>query len=135
MKNLITLIALLLFFSLSYSQSAYSGGDGDGYAQTSVNVGQTSLDGKEIWPTIRMFPNPIFVEQVVRIEGIPASEIPYEIEIINVAGQRFQQFTLPPGQTELAFPIGNVPSGWYLVNVKQEHKFGVFRLIVSKRPQ
>lgn len=135
MKNLIALISLITLLPYSYSQSAYSGGEGDGYAQTSVNVGQTSLVGKEVWPTIRMFPNPIYVEQVVQIEGIPASEIPFEIEVINVAGQRFQQFSLQPGQTECAFQIGNIPSGWYLVNVKQEQKIGVFQLIVSKRPQ
>lgn len=135
MKSLLLLLLLFAFSPSSYGQSAYSGGSGDGYGSTSTQIGQTSLIGKEIWPTVRIFPNPIYVEQVVRIDRIPISEIPFVIELLNISGQRINQFTLQAGQTWLEFPIGNIPSGWYLVNVKLEQKIGVFQLIVSKRPQ
>lgn len=134
MKNLIALISLLPFFSLSFSQSAYSGGDGDGYAQTSVNVGQTSLVGKEVWPTVSIFPIPAFTDEVIRLEGLPVSEIPYQIDILNLLGQRLRQYLLQPGQTALVIESGNLPTGRYVLHVKREDQLGAFQIILTGRP-
>lgn len=134
MKNLISLITLLPLFSLSYSQSAYAGGDGDGYAQTSVNVGQTSLEGKEVWPTVNIFPIPAFTDEVIRLEGLPVSEIPYQIDILNLLGQRLRQYHLQPGQTEMVIEPGNLPTGRYVLHVKREDQLGVFQIILKGRP-
>ena len=134
MKNLIALISLITLLPYSYSQSAYSGGDGDGYAQTSVNVGQTSLVGKEVWPTVNIFPIPAFTDEVIRLEGLPVSEIPYQIEILNLLGQRLRQYLLQPGQTELVIEPGNLPTGRYVLHVKQEDQLGVFQIILTGRP-
>lgn len=134
MKNLIALISLITLLPYSYSQSAYSGGDGDGYAQTSVNVGQTSLVGKEVWPTVSIFPIPAFTDEVIRLEGLPVSEIPYQIEILNLLGQRLRQYLLQPGQTELVIEPGNLPTGRYVLHVKREDQLGAFQIILTGRP-
>lgn len=134
MKNLITLISLITLLPYSYSQSAYTGGDGDGFAQTSVNVGQTSLEGKEVWPTVNIFPIPAFTDEVIRLEGLPVSEIPYQIDILNLLGQRLRQYLLQPGQTEMVIEPGNLPTGRYVLHVKREDQLGVFQIILKGRP-
>lgn len=133
MKNLITLIAFFFLLPYSYSQSAYSGGEGDGYAQTSVNVGQTSLVGKEVWPTVSIFPIPAFTDEVIRLEGLPVSEIPYQIDILNLLGQRLRQYLLQPGQTALVIEPGNLPTGRYVLHVKREDQLGAFQIILTGR--
>lgn len=134
MKNLISLITLISLLPYSYSQSVYSGGEGDGYAQTSLQLVQTSLDGKELWPTVSIFPVPAFTDEVIHVTGLPVSEIPYEIDLFNLAGQHLRHYSLQPGQTALTIEPDLLPTGRYLVHIRVQQQLGVFQLILTGRP-
>ncbi len=116
------------------AQSAYTGGSGDGYAHTALELSPTSLDGREVFPTIRLYPNPAFQEDVVFLEDIPVSEKPVRIEVLSLTSQLVDRITLQPGQTSVPLATGFWPSGTVIIRVALEEKMGVFRLQIIQRP-
>jgi hypothetical protein len=67
---------------------------------------------------VLIHPNPVADVATIRFDGF--HEGAAIVEVLSLEGQLLQRFEVPQGTEELTLPLGHLPSGLYLLRVRQD---------------
>lgn len=124
---LISVIFFLLLFSVSYGQSSYNGGQGGGYASTSISV-STSIVSDNPQPAkafdFSIYPNPIRSDQTLKakIQGIDANEKIILLVTDMIGSKVFKEEVEVSSEISINLPMEKLKKGIYLITIQYKHQ-------------
>jgi uncharacterized repeat protein (TIGR01451 family) len=110
----------------AHTYSFLDAGVGEQHATVYYRLQQRDLDGKttyspvravafapqNIAPSVALYPNPATDQTTLDLTALPAGQ--YQVQVLDLAGRLVQEHTLVGKLTHL-LPVGNLPSGTYVV--------------------
>jgi hypothetical protein len=76
------------------------------------------------------YPNPFEDELKIDLAGRDAGST--NMEVTNMLGQKFPAYVVNNGDNTISLSLGNLPSGNYIVSVRNGHKRGMCRLLKTR---
>ncbi|MEI8204730.1 MAG: T9SS type A sorting domain-containing protein [Bacteroidota bacterium] len=131
MKKYIIVSFLTLIFCSGYSQSAYHGGKGDGYAFAEIFIENAGMQNYPVQASV-LFPNPVSVGQHVSLKTYSSSSEALHFSVVNILGETINE-GLCIGNKAGTFSIPFVfdVKGIYFLSIQSSYKKQLFKLIVN----
>ena len=130
MKRLIVIIIFLFAFFEGFSQSAYHGGRGDGYAFAEVIIPDAGVLITNANQNISIFPNPIKAKQNLFFQ-CDYFEKNASISIHNVIGKELFSIKLNLTLSQSVFPYLFQEKGMYFISFQTKQKVLTYKLVVD----
>ena len=130
MKRLIVIMMFLFAFVEGFSQSAYHGGRGDGYAFAEVIIPDAGVLITNANQNISIFPNPIKAKQNLFFHS-NSSEENASISVHSVIGKELFSIKLNLTLSQSVFPYIFQEKGMYFISFQTKQKVLTYKLVVD----
>jgi hypothetical protein len=103
-----------LFASLLPAQSAYHGGEGDGYDRASLSQVQVSVE-TEALAGLQLTPQPLHRGEALQLSWSQPATQPLGLQLYDPQGRLVAQATIDAGQSSWQWDLPSLSAGVYLL--------------------
>ena len=129
MKQILFSLILVFSASASWAQEAYRGGEGDGYARSTLTMGQTSLNPETFHEGVSLFPNPLRSYEALTLSlGNPVNSL--KIDILDTAGRILLTEEKTTTVQEIRIQTESLPPGIYLLQLSSPDQMTALSFIM-----
>jgi bacillolysin len=111
-------------FSLTMWPVYFAAGSRDIGDEVTANAAETKT------VNLTCYPNPF--EDELKIDLATAGAVTENMEVTNLLGQKFPAYVVKNDDNTISLSLGNLPSGNYIVSVRNGHKKGMCRLLKTR---